>query len=154
MYLRGVIDRIDQLPGGALIIDYKSGSAAGHSKTSVADFRDVQLPLYALAWDQENPRNPTAAISYIFLGAADAAGMQSLIPLNEPLVNRKEGIKLSWEQYKQLLIRHCFAIEDRIREWRFPAQPGNTQYCRRCPLLGLCPRQIIIEEEESYDEAE
>jgi ATP-dependent helicase/DNAse subunit B len=48
--LRGLIDRVDRAPSGAVrVIDYKTGGPSPYTKSAVTRGEKLQLPLYALA---------------------------------------------------------------------------------------------------------
>ena len=49
--IRGKIDRIDEDPDGLTVIDYKTGSIP--SQKDVRELKNIQLPLYALALQQQ-----------------------------------------------------------------------------------------------------
>ncbi len=120
--LRGKIDRIDinsQLTEEdkenkvVRILDYKTG---------LPDRESLQLPLYALMWQKENP------------DTVEKVGVYSL----------RQG-KITWypskggtDKYLEASLIKAEEIASNIREGTFPSEPHNAQECRYCFYSPLC----------------
>lgn len=124
--VRGTIDRVDRKPDSAAvrILDYKSNRAShlrGIAELAAAG-RALQLPLYALAWEQIFSLAPELITGVIRpLGALtldDETFSFNLGELRTPLIETLE------------LFAHS------IVEGRFPAVPENG--CRFCALNLTC----------------
>jgi len=149
LLLGGVIDRVDRIGTGVRIIDYKSGSAISGVRRRIAELEEIQLPLYALAWEQAHPDSPVEEISYIFLGAEEQMQPISLRePLQKPHGSSAE-LSYDWASLRTRLTERCFAVDTAVREGKFPADPRDTAICAYCICRGSCPRGIGQDEEES-----
>jgi hypothetical protein len=132
----GLIDRVDVTSSGrdALVIDYKTGSAAPYSgiaKDQIDRGRRLQLPVYSLA-------------------ARGALGEEVGVHAAYWFVSEREGFKLAppepvalddvLEQFEGAVT----TIVSGIREGLFPANPGQPRQgsfenCRYCDFDSLCP---------------
>ncbi len=79
--VRGVVDRVDEGPGGVELIDYKSGSSApkGAQRASGRGWIDVQLPLYLEAAAPELGRSGAPATAR-YLSVRAAATLRTVKP--------------------------------------------------------------------------
>jgi RecB family exonuclease len=143
--VRGQVDRIDRLPGGLAIIDYKSGEAR------VADWlgerpAEPQMPLYALAFG-----NDVVALAYASLkpGAVGFLGLvRSRDVLGDGLRMRAEPPAEEWparlEEWRGVLdaLAAGFAAGDaRVAPVRVS---GAGSPCQRCHLPVLCRRDELL----------
>lgn len=143
--LRGQVDRMDRVPGGLAIIDYKSGEAR------VADWlgerpADPQMPLYALAFARD-----VAALAYASLkpGAVGFQGLaRSRDALGDGLRMRAEPPAEAWparlEEWRGVLgaLAGGFAAGDaRVAPVR---ASGAGSPCSRCHLAVLCRRDELL----------
>ena len=139
----------------ATLIDYKSGSGSGYHLKSISSLRYLQLPLYALAWQQNMPGYPVASLAYHFLGGPLATRGNTLkrlsYHLQEPLPSEEGSI--SWGEFTSTLIQHCFALDQKMRSALFPPLPVEIRICGYCPLLGYCRRMLPYSEEEETADA-
>ncbi len=114
--LHGVIDRVDHINEGWLIIDYKSGRPIARAR------RDLQVALYAL-------------------GASTAL---SLDPIELEVVYLAEGSAIRLEGVPKLQAEaRTIAIEvaEKIRAGRFEPQPERRK-CRLCPYRLACAEAL------------
>lgn len=124
--LRGIVDRLDELPDGAVrIVDYKTGFAPGESNEARALF---QLKFYALLlWRTRGvvPRE----LRLVYLGDADTLSYE---PDLEQLVRFESIVLALWS-----------AIERALRTRDFPPSPGRVcAWCKHhahCPTFGGTP---------------
>jgi len=113
--LKGVIDRVDELPDGYEIIDYKTGKDEEEKDVK----KNRQLSLYALACAREFGELPKA-VSLIFI---------------------KSGNKISTSRTHEELEETLKEVEKEIAEIKkgdFPAKP-NDAICGNCPYKLICP---------------
>ncbi len=117
--VRGVIDRVDSLPGGGVeVIDYKSGKP---KQEADAD-EQLQLRLYALACKEVFQVEPRR-VSFYFL---------------------RNNEKLSFEQKPEALDQVKEKIAGMVQEIRsgdFTPAPSLMK-CRRCDFKNLCPASM------------
>lgn len=143
--IRGQVDRIDRVPGGLAIIDYKSGEAR------VADWlgerpAEPQMPLYALAF-----ANDVVALAYASLkpGAVGLLGLaRSREVLGDGLRMRAEPPAEEWparlEEWRGVLdaLAAGFAAGDaRVAPVR---ASGTGSPCQWCHLAVLCRRDELL----------
>jgi len=132
IYLRGVIDRVDQNKDGELrVVDYKSGSS--HlDKNDLENGRRLQLPLYALAArDALNLGNPVDGI-YWAIKAAKAGSLK----LASYEGKEKTGVEAAIETLKE----HLQRIVDGVRAGEFSPRPPKGGCPEYCPAAQWCWR--------------
>lgn len=138
------VDRLDRVEEGAVVIDYKSGSA------SAADWRgdrpaQPQMPLYALAFEAE-----LAGLAYASLrpgdvklaGLARSAGVfgEALPRLTPPSEAEWRELLQEWRRVLETLAG-AFARGDARVD---PLQPrSSTGTCQWCHLATLCRRDEL-----------
>jgi RecB family exonuclease len=127
LLLKGVIDRIDYVPGGAYrVVDYKTGAGGGLPRDGqLRGGRALQLPLYILAGalllDVE-PREGEAAYHLV-----SRRGRLRQIPFSG------EALEARQQELERVLGR----ILDGISEGDFHPQPSD-ETCRYCDFKHLC----------------
>ena len=133
----GRIDRIDvaDTPDGTMfwIIDYKSGKSSSYTMPAIAQYRVLQLPLYALAVEQillRDERPAMGGLVYWFVTSKQGAKVFA----------NPEGRKndIEWHGYKQKLTAHVVAQVEKIREGRFPLMPIDDTVCTACDYRQIC----------------
>ncbi len=117
--VRGRFDRVDERPGGAVVIDYKSSDVTEQKAADRRARESLQLKIYALAVHEETGRLP-AAVELRFLESGLAGRHQ---PTEGDLVEAQAAI---------------LAAAAGIRARRFDPTPGY-QTCRYCPYNQICP---------------
>ncbi|MBI3322785.1 MAG: UvrD-helicase domain-containing protein [Candidatus Omnitrophica bacterium] len=117
--LKGVVDRIDPLPGGGVeVLDYKSGKPK-----EAADFENrLQLLVYALAAREVFGLEPKR-VSFYYLQDNSTLSFE---PGPEDLEQARGAI---------------LEIAGEIRTGDFTPAP-STAKCRRCDFRGLCPSSL------------
>lgn len=120
------IDRLDHGESGYAIIDYKTGRVPGLADVLAGEH--VQLPFYALAIDR-----PVAQALYL-----DLSGVRV------PDKTKLEGHSLSTlvEKVRMRLVRLYAAMRSGAG---LPAW-GDDDTCLRCPMQGLCRKEMWIDE--------
>jgi len=122
--VRGVVDRVDEGPGGVELIDYKSGSSApkGAQRASGRGWIDVQLPLYleAAAPELGRSRGPATAR---YLSVRAATTLKTVTP--------GEG-DAELDELAARVRRH-------LAEGDYRLEPdARREVCRTCELGPVC----------------
>jgi hypothetical protein len=152
VHFRGTVDRIDRTTdGGAVVIDYKTGSAYGlrQIEEDAARGRRLQLPIYALA-------------------ASAPAGVPSSRPVRALYwyVSERGGFEraelLFDEEARTRLSAVVTDMVEGIAGGVFPANPGPRENgeggaptyrnCRFCDFDSLCPRERASEWSRKHDD--
>lgn len=165
--LHGAIDRVDRTPDGrALIHDYK---VAGRV-TPVAKFEEeakLQLPLYALAAEQQWGLTPVGAVYHPLRGTRERAPRGFVLAENRDEVGSYPLVKtdvLDDERFKAEIEgarARASRIVARMRSGEITRDPGpreglrNHDVCPRyCALAPICRRDRtpVVDEEREFDE--
>jgi ATP-dependent helicase/nuclease subunit B len=117
--LRGRLDRVDRGTAGAAVIDYKTRTRKALQESLELPGEDVQLPVYALLWDE-----PVAAALYLSFERDGVSAVEL------------EGIREAAEAARARLadMHDALAAGAQLR-----AQ-GIEQACEYCDVRGLCRR--------------
>lgn len=129
---RGRIDRVDALPGGLNVVDYKTGRAVGAAagEDPLEGGTRLQPAVYALAARGRHGATGTITAGYWHVGGrAEPVG----VTLTGALVDRLSAV--------------IGAAVQGIEGGVFPANPGRTEaggasragHCRTCPFDRVCP---------------
>jgi len=165
--LHGAIDRVDRTPDGrALIHDYK---VAGRV-TPVAKFEEeakLQLPLYALATEQQWGLRPVGAVYHPLRGTRDRAPRGFVLAEDRDDVGSYPLVKtdvLDDERFAAEIEgarARASRIVARMRSGEIARDPGpreglrNHDVCPRyCALAPICRRDRtpVIDEEREFEE--
>lgn len=118
--LRGVIDRLDVAPDGAMrVIDYKSGATPRAGYGAQAEF---QMRFYALLLEKTRGARP-ALMRLLYLRDG---GIKELVPGDDDLAAAEASIRSTWSR-----IQDCATAGD------FPAKPSRL--CTWCAFQAACP---------------
>jgi len=138
--LEGKIDRIDETPAGAVLIDYKTGRAGRNGWRPDPRIADPQLPGYALAME---PHPAALAFARIrpdelkFDGLCETdAGISGVTELAAAKGAWKES-----EDWNELLAQwqaNLNGLAISFQEGRAEVDPRDGQVCRNCHLHALC----------------
>jgi putative RecB family exonuclease len=118
--VRGVIDRLDVSPDGAIrVIDYKSGATPRAGYGQQAEF---QMRFYALLVERTHGRRPSIMrLLYLRDG-----GVKELSPSDADLAAVEAQVRDTWSD-----------IERRAADGDFPARPSRL--CAWCSFQQACP---------------
>jgi putative RecB family exonuclease len=120
LLLRGVIDRIDVAPDGAIrVVDYKTGRSAAPGFEARALF---QMRFYALVLWRTRGVLP-AMLRLIYLGDATTI---SYVPDEDDLRATERQLRALWE---------AIALAQETGEWL----PSRGSHCGWCSFQALCP---------------
>jgi ATP-dependent helicase/nuclease subunit B len=126
-HLRGVIDRIDRSPDGALrVIDYKLGGPGGFSGTAIHRGEKLQIPLYALAAERA-----------LGLGMA-ADGFYWHVRHAEPSSFTLASYEGGPEQAIELAVLHAWEAVRGARQAAFSPHPPDNDCPGYCPASAFC----------------
>ena len=126
--VHGRVDRVDESNDALRVIDYKTGSTASISGPAVTRTRThIQLPLYALLLQDENPDRQ---VDNLGVWSVREAKVNWLAKRNYPV---EELIKAALETTRDTVRA--------IRNGRFPVEKTDPQVCRNCELAFLCGRR-------------
>lgn len=117
--MRGVIDRVDEVPGGIEIVDYKTGSVPKDEKYLDKD----QLLIYQAAAGEVLGEKPVL-LSYYYL---DENKKMSFLGTDEELGEIKEKIAATIEE---------------IKKSEFPPKPSLFT-CKNCDFKDICEHRVL-----------
>jgi RecB family exonuclease len=125
--VRGLIDRVDQTPGGQVrIIDYKTGGPAAYSKSAVKKGKKLQVPLYALAARDALRLGELADGFYWHVQHAEAS----------PFTLR--GFDDGPEAAMELALTYAWEAVRSARGGHFVPCPPSDKCPAWCPATGFC----------------
>ncbi len=116
--LHGRLDRVDEGPAGAAVVDYKTSDPARLKKSLERPGEDVQLPVYALLWGM-----PVAEALFLSMDREKVAEV-ALGPGVQPLADAVQA-------------RLCEVFDALAAGAPLPAQ-GVEGACEYCEARGLC----------------
>ena len=120
LVLRGIIDRVDEAPTGAIrVVDYKTGRAPGAGWEAKALF---QMRFYGLMVWRLKGRVP-ARLQLLYLGSGERI---SIDPTETELLATEAKVQALWE-----------AIARATETDNWPAHPSRL--CNWCSFQSLCP---------------
>ena len=144
--INGQVDRVDRVPGGLVIIDYKTGEAGARNWHGERP-AEPQMPLYAQAFRAE-----LAGLAYATLkpGAVGFAGMARSADVLGPALSGHEVVaEETWQErldeWRSVLeaLAGAFAAGDARVDPLHLAGPDGT--CARCHLATLCRRDELLQ---------
>jgi len=118
--VRGVVDRMDVAPDGAIrVIDYKSGATPRAGYGQQAEF---QMRFYALLVERVQGRRPSVMrLLYLRDG-----GVKELVPSDADIAEVEAQVRGTWSA-----ITRCATLGE------FPARPSRL--CSWCSFQSVCP---------------
>ncbi len=118
--LHGRLDRVDEGPGGAAVVDYKTSDPGRLKRSLEPPGEDVQLPVYALLWGV-----PVAEALFLSMEREEVKA----IPLGPDVQALADAVRT----------RLCEVFDALAAGAPLPAQ-GVESACGYCEMRGLCRR--------------
>lgn len=146
-FIKGYIDRFDNLENQVNIIDYKSKKANGVLQDKIEEifnFKDFQLGLYTLYATQEYKKDVD---SYLLTFKTDNNYTKfARVTTNNELIPQNRGKDTGvWydENYKNDLKSNIFAIKEKIENGDFRFDSNDDTYCGYCEIGFMCNKSLL-----------
>jgi ATP-dependent helicase/nuclease subunit B len=139
--ISGRIDRVDlaELPDGSVgfwIIDYKTGRSGNYTGTAMAEFRRLQLTLYALAVQEvllAGRKSRPLGLAYWLVAET---GPKVVLPARKETLWLHETAR--WRQVREKLEGLIIDLVKHIRGGEFPLQPRDIDCTQTCDYGQVC----------------
>src|SRR5262249_16840717 len=132
----GRIDRVDVAEGadGVVfwIIDYKTGRASNYSGTDLAQFKRLQLSLYALAVERVVLAGRSARPLGLAYWLVTDSGPKIALP-GHPRYHAWYNDGERWEEFRATLEEWGVTLVKNIRQGVFPLKPRAENCTETCP---------------------
>ncbi|MGJ0359958.1 PD-(D/E)XK nuclease family protein [Aliarcobacter cryaerophilus] len=146
-FIKGYIDRFDNLENQVNIIDYKSKKADGvlqNKLEEIKNFKDFQLGLYTLYATQEYKKDVD---SYLLTFKTDNDYTKfARVTTNNGLIPQKRGKDTGvWydENYENDLKSNIFSIKEKIEKGDFRFDSNDDTYCGYCEIKFMCNKSLL-----------
>ncbi|MFO0842820.1 MAG: PD-(D/E)XK nuclease family protein [Gemmataceae bacterium] len=138
--LWGRIDRVDlaELDDGLgfWVIDYKTGRSAHYTGTDLAEFRKVQLTLYALAVEAVVLAGRGARPLGLAYWLVSESGPKVALPGRNATAWLEEASR--WPAIRDQLVAWIASLARDIRHGAFPLAPRSEHCTQTCPYGQVC----------------
>jgi probable DNA repair protein len=151
MRLNVRMDRVDEVAGGEVLIDYKTGAASPNDW--LTERPDApQLPLYAILSEADRLKG----VAFGLVGAGEGRGLkgyaseEGLLPGKLTKLKEASTFEAQVERWREVLIalaEEFYAGEARVRPKNYPTT------CSRCGQRVLCRLDVSSLEEDEGDDA-
>ena len=146
-FIKGYIDRFDNLQNQVNIIDYKSKKANGvlqDKLEEIKNFKDFQLGLYTLYATQEYKKEVDAYLLTFktdnnYTKFARVTTNSELIPQNR---GKDSGVCFD-EEYKSAFKSNILSIKEKIEQGDFRFDSTDDTYCDYCEIGFMCNKSLI-----------
>jgi ATP-dependent helicase/nuclease subunit B len=145
------MDRVDQVEGGEVLIDYKTGKATPNDW--LTDRPDApQLPLYAILSEADRLKG----VAFGLVRAGEGRGLkgyaigEGILPGKSTTLKEAATLGAQVERWRQVLTRlaaEFYAGEARVHPKQYPVT------CERCGQRLLCRLDVSLLEEDEADAA-
>jgi ATP-dependent helicase/DNAse subunit B len=139
--ISGRIDRVDvvELESGVgfWIIDYKTGRASHYTSNDLAEFRRLQLTLYALAVEEVLLAGRDARPLGLAYWLVSDTGPKIALPASRNQVLWLEETQ-RWRTIREQLQGWVATLAANIRRGRFPLQPRSPTCTQMCAFGQIC----------------
>lgn len=146
-FIKGYIDRFDNLENQVNIIDYKSKKANGVLQDKIDEiqtFKDFQLGLYTLSATQEYKKDVD---SYLLTFKTDNDYTKfARVTTNNELIPQNRGKDTGvWydENYENDLKSNIFSIKEKIENGDFRFDSSDDTYCGYCEIGFMCNKSLL-----------
>lgn len=141
-FIKGFIDRFDELDGHINIIDYKSKKMSSKIDTKkqeqVETLKDVQLALYILYASQRHPNKEHKAHLLSFKGDNPYYHFANLSTIEE----MKDTVHYS-QEYNEQLKGLIFEVRDKIKAGEFAFDNSDETACGYCDIRFMCHEGVL-----------
>jgi ATP-dependent helicase/nuclease subunit B len=138
--ISGRIDRVDvaEIEGETVfwIIDYKTGRSANYTGVHLAEFRRLQLTLYALAAQQVLLADRNARPLGLAYWLVTESGPKVALPLRSPLLWLEQT--RHWREVREQLQKWVLTLARNIRGGMFPLEPREEHCTQTCDFGQIC----------------
>jgi RecB family exonuclease len=138
--ISGRIDRVDlaEIDGEAVfwIVDYKTGKSTYYTGAHLAEFRRLQLTLYALAVEQVLLADRAARPLGLAYWLVAENGPKVVLPGRNQLLWLEET--KHWRQVREQLQAWILTLARHIRGGVFPLQPREENCTETCDFGQIC----------------
>ncbi|MCT7464710.1 PD-(D/E)XK nuclease family protein [Aliarcobacter cryaerophilus] len=146
-FIRGYIDRFDNLDNQVNIIDYKSKKADGilqDKLEEIKSFKDFQLGLYTLFATQEHIKDVDSHL-LTFKSKNDYTIFARVTTKEDliPKVKDKDIGVLFDEDFKNSFKANIFAIKEKIEQGNFRFDSSDDTYCGYCEIWFMCNKSLL-----------
>ncbi len=147
-FIKGYIDRFDNLENQVNIIDYKSKKANGvlqKKLIEIKEFKDFQLGLYTLYSTQIEKKVVDSYLltfnsdNTLFTKFARVSTQEELIPKYR---GKDTGVFYD-ENYVNNLKANIFSIKEKIEQGNFKFDSNNEEYCGYCEISFICNKSLL-----------
>ena len=146
-FIKGYIDRFDNLENQVNIIDYKSKKANAVLQDKIDEienFKDFQLGLYTLYATQEYKKEVDAYLLTFktdnnYTKFARVTTNSELIPQNR---GKDSGVCFD-EEYKSAFKSNILSIKEKIEQGDFRFDSTDDTYCDYCEIGFMCNKSLI-----------
>ena len=146
-FIKGYIDRFDNLENQVNIVDYKSKKANGvlqNKLEEIKNFKDFQFGLYTLYATQEYKKDVD---SYLLTFKTDNDYTKfARVTTNNELIPQNRGKDTGvWydENYKNDLKSNIFSIKEKIENGDFRFDSNDDTYCGYCEIGFMCNKSLL-----------
>ena len=146
-FIKGYIDRFDNLENQVNIIDYKSKKADGvlqDKLEEIKNFKDFQLGLYSLFATQEYKKDVDSYL--LTFKSKNNHTMFARVATNNDLIPQNRGKDTGvWydENYKNDLKSNIFSIKEKIEKGDFRFYSNDDTYCGYCEIGFMCNKSLL-----------
>ena len=146
-FIKGYIDRFDNLKNQVNIVDYKSKKADGvlqDKLEEIKNFKDFQLGLYSLFATQEYQKDVDSYL--LTFKSKNNHTMFARVSTNSDLIPQNRGKDtgvLFDEEYKNSFKANIFAIKEKIEQGDFRFDSSDDTYCGYCEIGFMCNKNLL-----------
>ncbi|MCT7447153.1 PD-(D/E)XK nuclease family protein [Aliarcobacter skirrowii] len=152
-FIRGYIDRFDNLENQVNIVDYKSKKADGvlqDKLEEIKNFKDFQLGLYTLFATQEYNKDVDSHL--LTFKSKNDYTIFARVTTNNDLIpqqrNRDTGVLFD-EEFRNSFKANIFAIKEKIEHGNFRFDSTDDTHCGYCEISSMCNKSLLSKNEES-----
>ncbi|MCT7433519.1 PD-(D/E)XK nuclease family protein [Aliarcobacter cryaerophilus] len=146
-FIKGYIDRFDNLENQVNIVDYKSKKADGvlqDKLEEIKNFKDFQLGLYSLFATQEYKKDVDSYL--LTFKSKNNHTMFARVSTNSDLIPQNRGKDtgvLFDEEYENSFKANIFAIKEKIEQGDFRFDSSDDKYCGYCEIGFMCNKNLL-----------